>query len=293
MIGISVTDVLSLMQEISLQPVIQKQLHPILTSAFLIENSIVTAGLIDSSTSSDTWKSLEDRLALDDPEGMQLLAVYMLAACMVRTRYRAAGVSESIFTDTMKCFPRYLQNEYDRTGKWAFTRGFWTWRHLSCQMFRLGVLEYEYVMLKPDALMPENMEAGDPVLYVHIPSDAKLSQEELQFSYNMAEKFFKGIGVTFCVAGAPKAMLCNTWLLSPMLQDLLHPFSGIRRFAEDYMVYASEPDDDSFYLWLYQGKKPPQELPLKTSLQRIVYDHLQKGGKIGAAHGCRKIWNVK
>ena len=289
MIGspVNITDVWMLMQDISLPLVIQKRLKNIITPAFVAKYSTEITALSDADTASDTWKKLDDYFFVNEPDGMQLLGVYLLAACMTKSKYESAGVPDSIFIDTMKCFPRYLQDEYQRTGRWAFTRGFWTWRHLCCRMFRLGTLEFEYVLIKSNDLRPDNIFPESPVLFVHIPSDARLADEDLQQSYQMSEDFFAKTSASFCPAGPPQATLCNTWLLSPALQTLLQPSSGIRRFSIDYKIYAIDPEDDSFYLWLYHGQKPPQPLPQETSLQRMVYEHLQKGGNIGSARG---IW---
>ncbi|HML46580.1 MAG TPA: hypothetical protein PKE04_07500 [Clostridia bacterium] len=57
------------------------------------------------------------------------------------------------------------------------------------------------------------------------------------------------------------------------------------RFGDDYDIYADDPEDESFYRWLFAGKRPPEPLPQGTSLQRIVSAHLDQGGKIGSGCG--------
>jgi hypothetical protein len=186
----------------------------------------------------------------------------------------------------MGCFRRFLTETHGSSGKWAFDRGFWTWRQTGCLLFRLGTLEFEYCGPGNGERRPEGL-ADAPVLNVHIPSDTVLTREELDRSYDWAERFFAGEGRTFCRYGAPRAVLCGTWLLAPALAELLPDGSGIRRFAGDFRLYRVEEDAADFYTWLFgRGKAVPVEaLPERTSLQRRVKARLAAGGKIGAACG--------
>ena len=61
-------------------------------------------------------------------------------------RYRQLGVSMDIFDDTMKDFLNYLGDFYDLHGYWGYAQFAWIWRHLTCELFRLGRLQY---MLAP------------------------------------------------------------------------------------------------------------------------------------------------
>ena len=60
------------------------------------------------------------------------------------------------------------------------------------------------------------------------------------------------------------------------------------RFGRDYNIYAADTDSESFYLWLFGGKKPLALLPRQTSLQRAVAAHLEQGGYIGSGYGIKK-----
>ena len=39
---------------------------------------------------------------------------------------------------------RFLLEAKARSGQFIFDRAFWGWRHLSCRLFRVGTLEFEY-----------------------------------------------------------------------------------------------------------------------------------------------------
>jgi hypothetical protein len=74
------------------------------------------------------------------------LLAYMAALPSVEARYRQLGVSMAIFDDTMKDFLNYLGEFYDLRGYWGYAQFAWIWRHLTCELFRLGRLQY---MLAP------------------------------------------------------------------------------------------------------------------------------------------------
>ena len=207
-------------------------------------------------------------------DGMAHLAAALGGACHTRRLYRENGVAEDVFVATMGCFARFLRETREITGKWAFDRGFWTWRQTAGRLFRLGTLEFEY--------LPE-----ERALSVHIPSDAVLSREELDRSYDWAERFFAGEGRAFCYQGPPTEFRCSSWLLAPALDKLLPEISGIRRFAGDYTRCAVEEDDREFYRWLFKCEPPlpAEDLPEGTSLQRSAKAYLAAGGKIGSARG--------
>lgn len=216
--------------------------------------------------------------------GFGQLAVMLAAARLTREQYSRLGIPDSIFLDTMGCFPRFLRETLSNTGHSSFDRAFWCWRQLSGRLFRLGVLEFEYC--------PEGLPrlAGFPelchsVISVHIPSEIHLRSEEIHRSYELRRNFFTRHGAHICREGIPAATVCSSWLLSPALAALLPFSSGIRQFAEDYNILYSDPDDQSFYTWLFQGKNKLCELPADTSLQRKVKYHLEQGGKIGSAGG--------
>ena len=228
-------------------------------------------------TAGERWEAVAAMLPPPSEDGgMGQLAAALAGACCTRQAYRRQGISDEVFLATMGCFRRFLRETFAMTGRWAFDRGFWTWRQVGCRLFRLGTLEFEYC-------------AGEdtPVLHIHIPSDAALSGKELEQSYAWAERFFAGEGRAACYGGAPAAMRCESWLLAPALAELLPEDSGIRRFAGDYRLCGVMENDQEFYRWLFQCEPPlpAEDLPEDTSLRRKAKVYLAAGGKIGAARG--------
>ena len=218
-------------------------------------------GLLNAESVEQTYESVKSQ------SGVKILALQLTVALRCRELYAQMGISEQIFVDTMKCFSRFV-GEYIKTyDRCDFDRGWWTWRHISMQIFRLGVLEFEKII-----------KDGKPMLSVHIPSDSKMTREALDESYRMAAEFFKDYDY--------ESIYCSTWLLCPKLKELLPPDSRILNFMADYEIKEVYEDSDSFMRWVYVKKYPDiDSLPEDTYLRRAIKKHLQAGGTIGGAMG--------
>lgn len=229
-----------------------------------------------------TWEIIETLVpSWREDDGMAQLAVTLAAAAETRTRYLRLGIPEEVFFTTMDCIPRFLRETRELMGRWVFDRGFWTWRQTAGLLFRLGALEFEVCTL--EGACPPGLTRADPILSVHIPSDAALSRAELDHSYALASSFFSARSL--CPWGPPKAVLCESWLLSPALDALLPENSGIRQFAGDYQRFFTDQEDDSFYRWLFHTLEANTDLPENTALQRRAKAFLEQGGSIGTAKG--------
>lgn len=278
----------ALAQELGLSARAQERLVQTATPTLLETYAVQCEALTNPDSAPQAWKDLDAHLSGQDPDGMKLLALYLTAACRTREKYSSLGIPDEIFRDTMGCFALFLRKTEACSGRLVFDRGFWAWRHLACRLFRLGTLEFEYRAAEDGEPLAPGLAPQSPILSVHIPIDARLSDAALRDSYEQADRFFSLHGAALCRIGRPSAVLCGTWLLSPALCALLPKDSGILRFSRDYEIYATDPDNESFYYWLFNGRKPPEPLPRQTSLQRVVAAYLEQGGHIGSGYGIKK-----
>ena len=239
---VSPPQLLALARELELPSCVCEQLVQTAVPALLDACAAQCMALTAPDTAFPAWKHLEAQFSGRDPDGMQILALYLAAACRTREKYRMMCIPDEIFRDTMGCFSRFLREAKARSGRFIFDRAFWAWRHLACRLFRLGTLEFEYRAAGADEPLPSGIGPGTPVLSVHISSDARLSDDALPGSYGQADEFFALHGPALCKSGMPRAVLCGTWLLSPALRALLSPDSGISRFGRDYNIYAAYTD---------------------------------------------------
>jgi hypothetical protein len=70
------------------------------------------------------------------------LLAYLSALPHTWQRYQQMGISEQIFSDTMLDFRFYLEDYFDLHGVWGYSNFAWVWRHLNCELFRLGRLQF-------------------------------------------------------------------------------------------------------------------------------------------------------
>lgn len=225
-------------------------------------------------TREETWQSgraaLLEKLG-PDPGGFKELACMLRCAMAARETYEELGIGEKIYRDTFACFTRFVREHRDSFGSYGFDRGFWTVRQVSCKLFRIGELEYESIRMD-----------GEPVISLHIPSDARLEPGELRRSYLDARAL---LGRAFPeYAGA--RMYCHSWLLSPTLKELLPPGSRILRFQESFAVTPLAGDNREYRLWVFKNPSlPPEDYPEETSLQRKLKARILEGGTLTDAKG--------
>lgn len=93
--------------------------------------------LTEESQWETTWKQLKELLAPDE-KGFKMLCCMLLAASFSYEKYSAQGISDEIFTDTMKCFTRFVKEYKESYGDYGFDRDFWTGRQLSLRLFGLA-----------------------------------------------------------------------------------------------------------------------------------------------------------
>lgn len=204
-----------------------------------------------------------------DPDGLDDLSAMLSAALLTRENYRARGIPDFIFLDTMGCFLRFAEEYRRGYGRYGFAQWWWAWRQLSMRLFRLGTLEYEL---------------GEKCVAVHIPLGADLSDPALDDSFSRADAFFSEyFSERFAL---PPVYECDTWLLAPKLGKFLKRDSKIRNFRRRFRVTRSDEDSEGYKYFLFgRSDLSPEEFPEETSLQRAVKAYILAGGKLGVGGG--------
>lgn len=217
----------------------------------------------------DGLRRLAEKLAPDE-RGLKMLACCLRQAMKTWEAYQAIGISRDIYGATMACFSRFVEEHMESFGVYGFDRAFWTVRQLSAKLFRIGELEYELVE-----------KEGEKQVHLHIPSGSRLYPEILRQSVAEAKAL---LGCCFPeYAQAP--ILCDSWLLSPTLKELLPEDSRILTFQRSFRTKALG-EGDSFMQWVYKRRDLPLEnLPEGTGLQRRLKAYLLSGGRWIEADG--------
>ena len=213
----------------------------------------------------------------EDREGMKILSCMLYASACLHDVTREKGIDDAAFIDTMKCYPRFLEETRRMTGTLCFDRWWWTTRQAGGHLFRIGALEYEM-----------KHTGGGIVIGMHIPSDADFSPASVDASLRMAASFFAAHYPE--LSGAEYR--CHSWLLDPQLREMLSENSHILHFQKRFAIFDEGEASDECIEWLFQTKaKDYAALPEQTSLQRNVRRHLLSGGVIRNAYGRLKDYN--
>ncbi len=80
--------------------------------------------------------------ALGQRAALFYLLAYLAALPYAEKEYRRRSIPAKIFDDTMSDIRRYLLVVYDLEGRWGFREFMWIWLHLTCELFRLGRLQF-------------------------------------------------------------------------------------------------------------------------------------------------------
>ena len=103
--------------------------------------------------------------------------------------------------------------------------------------------------------------------------------DAVQASYREAYRFYRGMTRLFT---------CHSWLLSPVLREILPESANIVRFGLDYGEVRFDPDDRQCEERVFGFGRVTDDFasyPQDTSLRRAVRERLLAGGKMGAGAG--------
>ncbi len=230
--------------------------------------------LLDISTADLAYRQLQAMLG-EDPDCLKMLYCQLEGARRAFDRYEEKHIPLAVYRDTMKCFTRFLGESQKINGRLFFDRGWWTYRQIGMGIFRLGALEYE-----------RREREEEPVIDLHIPSDADLSEEAVEDSLRQANRFFQ----TYYGEYSYGKLTCNSWLLSPSITPMLSEKSRIGAFQKRFQILREDKEDTEYIQYLYQVPEDTdcKKFPERTSLQREVKKLILKGGNIGSAFGIMK-----
>jgi hypothetical protein len=79
---------------------------------------------------------------LDKQSSLFYLLAYLSGLPLAEKEYQQRGISMEIFQDTMLDIRIWLGQAYNIHGYWVFDQFKWIWLHLSCELFRLGRLQF-------------------------------------------------------------------------------------------------------------------------------------------------------
>ena len=115
----------------------------------------------------------------------------MAASERLRADYKAAGLPDALFWDTIADLKFKLIECHDVYGIWGTFVAFWHPWFYTMRRFKLGRLQYEAIPFKNDApvtLGGYTVQPGDTVYNMHIPSCGPLTREARFASVRLLQK---------------------------------------------------------------------------------------------------------
>lgn len=210
---------------------------------------------------------------------------YLLLTPKMREHYVQRGIDMQIFKDSMSDFRLKLLECIKLHGIYGTHAPSWHKYFFKMELFALGRLQFHAIRsTKKATVCGVSIDEGTTVLNTHIPSSGPLKVEDCIDSFSRAEKFFAG---TF-PEGAPTIFSCDSWLLFPEHRVMLPETSGIRRFAELFTIIHARYSAPRQRPWvIFYGDKdlPADELPERTTLERVYKERYVKGMPSGSACG--------
>lgn len=224
------------------------------------------------------------------PAQAPLMPLIVLFAGIEQMRqfYEEHHIPDKVFKDTIADINRNIGESKLRNGKYLIEPFVFNWlvKHMTNRVFHLGRLQFEAKRIEEDHVP---IKTGDYVLNTHIPAGGKLPYNDILDAYRQAADLFQQLTPDIKYKG----FICESWMLSPQLKEILDAESNLIKFLSDYEIYRKD-DDESFYTYVYINKPNNLlDLPEDTTLQSAIKHHLLAGGKIESGCGfipMSKIW---
>lgn len=208
------------------------------------------------------------------------LEFYLKLALDTFEEYQKNGYAEEMFDQTFYDITIWCSECYRKHGVYGVDELLWLGKSVKMELFRLGRLQFEPMQIKRDIKgNGQEILAGTKGLNVHIPAGEPLVYEECLKSFERASDFF---GEEY------RVFVCESWLLSPHLKEILPETSNIIRFQELFCVtevgYAYPQAEQRIFGKIFSDKR---QYPENTALQRKAKEYVLTGRDLGIGTGYR------
>lgn len=175
--------------------------------------------------------------------GQTALYLYVRFAIDAYEWYQKEKISDEVYFLTMRDIAIWADVYEKKNGRPGLGELGWLSLSIKGKLFRLGRLQFELVELENEINIAQRCyPKGMKVLNVHIPEDGKLSTDACENSFRQAEEFFRkraeaGGGEDGLGMDGGFTYICESWLLSPVLKQLLDEESNIITFQNRFELY--------------------------------------------------------
>lgn len=219
----------------------------------------------------EEWKKMDARFSW-------ALEFYLKLAVDTYEEYQKKGYTDKVFDQTFYDITIWCKECYRKHGVYGLEELWWLGQSVKMKLFRLGRLQFEPIRTQKDMKGKDRtVPGGTKALNVHIPAGEPLVYEECQKSFARAKTFF---------GGEYRVFVCDSWLLSPHLKEILPDSSNIIRFQDLFEVteisYAYPQAEQRIFGDVLEDKR---QYPEDTSLRRRAKAYVLAGQDLGIGAG--------
>ena len=196
---------------------------------------------------------------------------------LLKKVYAEKGYTEELMWDTLVDLKCKFDENHDTGDAWGTAALSWYIRIYRAAIIKLGRLEFEPLAYKWDTPY-RNIQKGDPVMNMHIPSVGPMKIEDVLDSFKRAYRFFG--------YREPMPVMAASWLLyPPVCEQVFKPGSNLKNFYDLFDVVESYEDPDNKNFWRIYNMNWEEgvldRVPLDTSLRRNLHAFMKPGVNMG------------
>lgn len=201
------------------------------------------------------------------------LVLSIRLALEVYDDFLKAGFTEEFYFLNMKDIAVWNRTHEKLYGVPGLKEIGWVGMSIRQKLYRIGRLQFEPYEVENDIeACGKLLKKGSKVLNVHIPEDGKMDPDTCEMSFRKAAEFFKRRGYE----GA-NIFICESWLLSPRLKEVLENNSNIIKFQDRFeiygIIYPFRQAEERIFGYISEDKSSYPEV---TRLQKAAKESLLK-----------------
>ena len=218
-------------------------------------------------------KLAEARYEGNRPDYVLALFVRYLAAYGERA-YAGTGITHSEWLDTMRDLSLWNEQLYAERGERGLRETHWLMHLVKAEIFRLGRLQFiPRISSERVSFARRNFSAGTKYCEVHIPKGEAMLPELVEASFLRAQELLR-----------PKYYVCESWLLSPRLKEMLKG-GNILSFAARFFITETDLADRSGERYIFGKTGNPSDYRPQNKLGERAKEAALRGEFIGSARG--------
>ncbi len=209
----------------------------------------------------------------------------------LKSFFDSKNIPNNIFYDSLDDLNFRINRYYDTNDEYGVTERDVLWLRFiyKGEIFDLGSLRFQkfhfsyaeieragYDYMPLSDYMKKRFPEGEPIINVHIQTNADLQPEKIEESFEMAHDFF----TTYFPEHKYTFFTCRTWMLYPPTQDILPTNSNITAFANRFDIIATNQNAKQALDRIYGTSDMAviKAMDKPSSLAEMAYKNLEKLG---------------